>query len=368
MMRILSIWFKQYDKVLDGGGQENIRCFNALCKAVGKQNVESLFIHPLGEKKSKIERIADAYYFIQDMHNGIRPRHIKKIIEVAPRYDCIFLGTSLFGVIAKALKEGGYRGRIITHFHNIESIYYDAYIPKWLPGRSVVVNCATHNDRMSCIFSDKITVLTKRDNDFLEKNYGRKADIILPIALDDNLGNEDANTLINKSYKTSHRPQCVFIGSNFPANAEGLMWFVREVLPNVDIDFKVIGKNMDMLQQKEKELSNIEVHSSVLDLKPYFLNTDFIILPIFKGSGMKVKTCEALMYGRNILATSEAVEGYDIDMTKAGALCNTAEEFIEAIQRFSKTRVSRFNEYNRQSFLDKYSTESTDLLFNELLS
>lgn len=133
MMRILSIWFKQYDKVLDGGGQENIRCFNALCKAVGKQNVESLFIHPLGEKKSKIERLADAYYFTKDMHNGLRPRHIKRILEIAPRYDCIFLGTSLFGIIAKALKEGGYRGRIITHFHNIESIYYDAYIPKWLP-------------------------------------------------------------------------------------------------------------------------------------------------------------------------------------------------------------------------------------------
>ena len=83
---------------------------------------------------------------------------------------------------------------------------------------------------------------------------------------------------------------------------------------------------------------------------------------------MKVKTCEALMYGRNILATSEAVEGYDIDMTKAGALCNTAKEFIEAIQRFSNIQVSRFNEYSRQSFLDKYSTESTDLLFNELLS
>lgn len=90
MKRILSIWFKQYDKVLDGGGQENTRCFNALCKAVGKQNVESLFIHPLGEKKSNIERIADAYYFTQDMHNGIRPRHIKRILEIAPRYDCIF--------------------------------------------------------------------------------------------------------------------------------------------------------------------------------------------------------------------------------------------------------------------------------------
>jgi len=368
MKRILSIWFKQYDKVFDGGAQENTRCFNALCRTVGKENVESMFIHPLGENKSFVSRISDAYYFLHNMHNGIRPSHIKKIIDVAPLYDCIFLGTSLFGVIAKALKESGYRGRIITHFHNIESIYYDAYIPKWLPGRGIVINCATRNDQMSCIFSDKITVLTKRDNDFLEKNYGRQADTILPIALDDKLKSNEANTLINKSEKTANRPRCVFIGSNFPANAEGLLWFIKEVLPNVDIDFKVIGKNMDLLQQKEKGLRNIEVYSSVPDMKPYFLSADFIILPIFKGSGMKVKTCEALMYGRNILATKEAVVGYDIDMTKAGALCDTADEFIEALRQFSTDQIPKFNEYNRQSFLDKYSTESTDLLFKELLS
>ncbi len=39
---------------------------------------------------------------------------------------------------------------------------------------------------------------------------------------------------------------------------------------------------------------------------------DYIISPIFVGGGMKVKTCEALMYGKNIIGTSESFEGYDI--------------------------------------------------------
>ena len=29
---------------------------------------------------------------------------------------------------------------------------------------------------------------------------------------------------------------------------------------------------------------------------------------------MKVKTCEALMYGKNILGTTETFEGYELDM------------------------------------------------------
>lgn len=367
MKKILSIWFKQYDKVLDGGSQENTRCLNALYRAVGKENVDSMFIHPLGEKKSFADLLANIFNFIHDMHNGIRPSHIKYIIEAAPRYECVFLGTSLFGIIAKALKESGYKGRIITHFHNIESVYYNAYLPKWLPGRSIVINCAAHNDLMSCRSSDIITVLTKRDYDFLEKNYGRKADMILPIAFDDKLNSEEERNLCNKTEKTSKTPRCVFIGSNFPPNAEGLMWFVREVLPYVDIELCVVGKNMDLLQKNEKELSKIEVHSSVPDLKPYILNADFIILPIFKGSGMKVKTCESLMFGRNILATNEAVVGYNIEMSKAGALCNTAEEFIKALQLFHNNQVPKFNKYNRQIFLDNYSTASTDRLFKKLL-
>jgi hypothetical protein len=36
---------------------------------------------------------------------------------------------------------------------------------------------------------------------------------------------------------------------------------------------------------------------------------------------MKVKTCESLMFGKNIFATTEAFEGYELDYDKVGALC-----------------------------------------------
>lgn len=46
---------------------------------------------------------------------------------------------------------------------------------------------------------------------------------------------------------------------------------------------------------------------------------------------MKIKTCEGLMFGKNILGTSKAFEGYDLNYCKVGAVCNTKEEFIESI-------------------------------------
>lgn len=43
---------------------------------------------------------------------------------------------------------------------------------------------------------------------------------------------------------------------------------------------------------------------------------------------MKTKTAEALMYGKTIIGTKEAFEGYVLD-EKAMKLCSNAQEFID---------------------------------------
>lgn len=52
----------------------------------------------------------------------------------------------------------------------------------------------------------------------------------------------------------------------------------------------------------------------------YIYNADFLIAPIFEGSGMKLKTAEALMYGKTVFGTTEAFEGYDVDYEQVGGL------------------------------------------------
>ena len=118
---------------------------------------------------------------------------------------------------------------------------------------------------------------------------------------------------------------------------------------------------------EEPLLKDIEVISDAPDLLPYFEKADIMILPIFKGSGMKVKTCESLMYGKNIIATDEAFEGYEVDYDKVGGKCNTAEEFVSRIKDFEANPRPRFNTYSRQMFLEKYSEESVIGKFRAVL-
>ena len=92
-----------------------------------------------------------------------------------------------------------------------------------------------------------------------------------------------------------------------------------------------------------------------------------MVLPIFTGSGMKVKTCESLMHGKNIIGTTEAFEGYDVDIKKVGGECNTAEEFIALLNDFAKNPRPKFNEYSRKIFIEKYSENAVAEMFKETI-
>ena len=57
--------------------------------------------------------------------------------------------------------------------------------------------------------------------------------------------------------------------------------------------------------------NNVTVVGSVENLDEWYNKADLVVGPIFKGEGMKTKTCEALMYGKRYLGTDEALEGYE---------------------------------------------------------
>ncbi len=268
----------------------------------------------------------------------------------------------MFGIIAKKLKETDYNGKIITFFHNVEVLYFEAKISSKAPWRELVLGCVDTNDKYSCLFSDKIVALNKRDEKEIIKRYNRKADELIPIAFADQYEKEKYS-----SNFTGKQPECLFVGAYFPANNEGIIWFMKEVYPHVNIKLKIVGKGMFKLKNDFNIPLEIEVVSDVPDLLPYYEEADIMILPIFKGSGMKVKTCESLMYGKNIIGTTEAFEGYELDFSKVGAKCDTKEEFIEALKYFTDNHIERFNTYSRQQFLKKYSEDAVKQKFENLL-
>lgn len=363
MKKVLFISFQDFHNIFDGGSLANRRNVEMAVNVLGKENVDCFFINDNRKKNCIVSMLQSAILFPFGYFYGLTPGKIRTIINMANKYDYIFINTSILGIISKKLKKHGYKGIIINFFHNVESLYYEARVSKKFPLRKIVIDCAAKNDKYSIDYSDKSVGLCMRDSNIMKSLYGKPFDNIVPITFEDKC----VGMNFDKQGVTGRKPKCYFIGSNFPANIEGLLWFVKNVLPHVDIDFKIIGKDMDLLKKSQPCLVDIPVFSNVPDLAPFFEEADFMVFPIFSGSGMKVKTCEALMYGKNILGTSETFEGYELDTSLCGRLCNTAKEYIEAINYFAENSVPKYNTYSRSIFENNYSNSFALKAFRELL-
>lgn len=361
-LRILFITYKRSKNILEGGGQGSKKNFECLSKLVGADNVTPYYIHDEYKKKTIWNYFCGALFTLFNYYYGLSPRRVRRIVKEASDFDVVFIDRSIFGIIAKKLKQSGYNGKIITYFHNVEKIYFDAKLSKRIPFRSLFMHCIDVNDRYSCIYSHVVIALNSRDGNLLHSLYDRTPDYLIPVALPDRcVGYTPADEM------TDRRPLCLFLGTYFKPNNQGILWFVNNVLPHVDIQMRIIGKGMAKLKAENACLKDIEVLSDVPDLDPYLKQADIMILPVFDGSGMKVKTCESLMYGKNIIATSEAFEGYTADYDRIGAKCDTPAQFIEAINAFCKEPRPRFNQYSRSLYLSCYSNESIMETFKTML-
>jgi hypothetical protein fulcA4_08424 len=293
------------------------------------------------------------FYMLTGRLLGSTPAIEKSIIRQIEKNhpDFIFINTSSLGLLEKKIRRNFPGIRVVSLFHNVEFVYTkDAWKTSRKINKLLTLLVTWYNEKLAVRYSSVIITLNKRDSDELALLYGRCADGILPICLQDRF---DPSQL---KIDQSDRPKkALFVGSNFYANYYGIKWFVEHVAPYVkNVKIIIVGNGFERNKKELEIYDNIEVVGTVESLDEFYYNADFVISPIFEGSGMKTKTAEALMFGKTIFGTKEAFEGYSFDYGKVGCLCNNAEDFICAIDNYNLTKF-RFNDYSRNMYLRNYS-------------
>lgn len=365
MKRILFLSASDLEKKQSGGNQVSFRNFNLLKKFFEVDLVyfsrnlkkekykENKYVYK--STKNKIHTFFSNLFLYSGYLTYSAEKKVLKLLKTN-KYNIIFLDTSNYGRIIKKIKQIDNNIKIITFFHNVEHDYTKErikvdgflYTPQFF--------ASYYNEGLAVKHSDYCITLNSRDTKRLYKVYKGKSDLELPITFEDKYSKNINNLLKEKDY-------ILFVGSLFFANYHGIKWFVENVMPHINKKLLIVGKDFET-KKSELERKNVEVIGSVDDLTPYYLNASCMIMPIFEGAGMKVKTAEALMYGKTIYGTTEAFEGYEVEYNKVGGLCNTLEKFIEKINN-DKNEV--FNEYSRKIFLEKYSFESSVNRMKEFL-
>lgn len=275
--------------------------------------------------------------------------------------NTVFIDSSLLGNFSKYIKKEFPNIYIISFFHNVEYSYFNDLIKvSKKKHHYFTLKLVKKAETQSLHFSDLIITLNRRDSNDLYKTYGKYADLILPTSFDDQFD----KTLFENKNVESDVLNLLFVGSYFPPNVYGLDWFVDNVLPKINRKVKlfVVGNGFEFHKFKT-ESKIIELIGKVDDLGPYYYKADLIVAPIFHGSGMKTKVAEALMYNKPVAGSKEAFEGYEIDINEVGKECNSADEFINYIQKFSKSPINI-----RALFLANFSFETIKNNFYNFLN
>ncbi|WP_297830191.1 glycosyltransferase family 4 protein [uncultured Rikenella sp.] len=346
-----------------GGGTINQRNINLLKNTFSDLSV--LYIDP-DSPKARVSMWGKLRDRLRGVVGGLSAAYLEQIKKTiaAQQPDIVFLNQSLFGAVAKVAKKTAPAARVITFFHNCEAQYHQSM---YRIDRSAVtyINLISSRkaEHMAVRYSDQLIAMNSRDAENIRKLYGKSIDLLLPTSFTDNGGASYAPSPTGKPL------ELLFVGFNFFANVHGLEWFCREVMPRIDnARLTIVGREMEQ-ERTRFESENVRVIGSVDDLVPYYTTADMVVSPIFIGSGMKTKTAEALMYARPLLATAEALEGYDIDPMMIGAQCDTAEQFIKHINYFSRHKEALIEKsaYARNVFASQYSQAVVQRKFEQFI-
>ena len=136
----------------------------------------------------------------------------------------------------------------------------------------------------------------------------------------------------------------LYIGRlDWPPNRDGLKWFLKQVWPEVvrkrkDLYLDIVGIGNSNWLRPFLESKNLKFHGVVGDVAPFYKNCDYTIVPIFYGSGTRIKFLEPYCYGRLPIATSMAAQGSGVD--EGQFLCvNSQKEWINILELCGKLQI-----------------------------
>lgn len=134
---------------------------------------------------------------------------------------------------------------------------------------------------------------------------------------------------IDEHYKNT----VLVVGSNYEANVSGLKAFCEHAWPlvcneNPRAELLVAGNIGDALFIN---VPQVKILGWVDDLKSLYRQSAVVINPTMTGTGLKIKTVEALCNGKPLVATSNAIEGLISKGETPCMVCDNWPEFASAI-------------------------------------
>jgi polysaccharide biosynthesis protein PslH len=156
-----------------------------------------------------------------------------------------------------------------------------------------------------------VITVSQADSAYIENRYGVKSTTPVPTGV-----NVRHFERPDGAVPSGPESDLVFIGSlDYLPNVEGVHWFVARVLPLIHAarpatTVSLVGKSpVQSIGEMGAKDARIRVTGTVPDIRPYLWNASVSVVPLFAGSGTRLKIYEAMATGTAVVSTTVGAEG-----------------------------------------------------------
>ncbi len=223
--------------------------------------------------------------------------------------------------------------KITLRAHNIEHQIWERHLPhekNWLKKQYLNIQSKRLKTFELDVFSlvDAVITITDEDKKGIQKfAHQQKIHTCL--------------TGINlETYNQVHQPTQPntvfhFASMDWLPNIEAVEWLLSNVWNEVLIkipDAQLILAGRGMPEKiKQASSKNITIIEDVEDSALFYATYDIMLVPLWSGSGLRIKLVEGLAYGKAIITTSIGAEGIPYTKNKELLIADTQEDFVKMI-------------------------------------
>ena len=218
---------------------------------------------------------------------------------------------------------------------------------------------------------DAICTVTENDMQLM-KSIGITSPITyIPIGID-----------VTKDVSTENNnveyPSLFHLGAlDWPPNQEAIKWLLENVWPNLfkefpKLKFYIAGRRPPQWLENI-DIDGVEVVGEVDDAAAFIKSKAIMPVPLFSGSGMRVKIIEGMILKKAIVSTSIGIEGIIHEDGKNVLIANTPQEFIDSIREliwkedFYKSICFNARENAKKHYSNKVLTEKLNTFLFSIL-
>lgn len=321
-----------------------------------------LKIKPFGAMKALIQGRS---YHVSRFKSEKFASRVKEILT-DEEFDIVQLESLFMGPYIPVIRKYSKAG-IVLRAHNIEHLIWNRIaaetknpVKRWYL-RQLAGSLKKYEENI-CFLVDGIVSITQNDAHFFmgllneKKNPALKLPLVAAIPFGVRVDTRPLQASASPAFSL------FTLGAmNWIPNQEGVRWFLEKVWPDVHKQFPFVkyflaGRAMPdwMLNL---DMPNVIVEGEIEDAAGFYDAHSVMVVPLFSGSGIRIKIIEGMAAGKTIISTSVGAEGIDYTAQNNILIADTPCDFFSMISLcvFDPEMVSRMGKNAKELIAKSYN-------------